>query len=55
MTEKTLESYDDVFADITNVLLFGGDAVVAADELRAEAPRATYKADGRLHEEEREF
>ena len=28
MTEKTLESYNDVFADIVNVLLFNGRQVV---------------------------
>ena len=33
VTEKILESYNDVFADIVNVLLFGGRQVVAPDEL----------------------
>ena len=28
MTEKTLESYNDVFTDIVNVLLFNGRQVV---------------------------
>ena len=28
IVEKTLESYNDVFADIVNVLLFDGDEVI---------------------------
>lgn len=38
--EKILESYNDVFADIVNVLLFNGRQVIAADELEDQAPRA---------------
>ena len=33
MAEKILESYNDVFCDIVNVLLFEGDEVLKADEL----------------------
>ena len=40
VTEKILESYNDVFADIVNVLLFGGRQVVAPNELEDQAPRA---------------
>ena len=47
MTEKTLESYNDVFADIVNVLLFDGRQVVAENDLTAESPRSIYKADGK--------
>ena len=54
MTEKTLESYNDVFADIVNVLLFNGRQVVKEDELTPETPRSLYKADGKLHEQERD-
>ncbi|MDO4961811.1 MAG: Rpn family recombination-promoting nuclease/putative transposase [Eubacteriales bacterium] len=54
ITEKTLEDYNDVFADIVNVLLFGGRAVVREDELTAEKQRSIYKADGKLHEQERD-
>ena len=32
-SEKILESYNDVFSDIVNVLLFNGKQVLAADEL----------------------
>ena len=33
ITEKTLEAYNDVFADIINVLLFKGKQVVKENEL----------------------
>ncbi len=54
MTEKTLEAYNDVFADIVNVLLFGGRRLVGEDDLEDETPRSIYKADGEIHEEERD-
>lgn len=53
-TEKILESYNDVFSDIVNVLIFQGKQVLTADELEEEAPRTYYKADGKLHEIERD-
>ena len=53
-SEKILESYNDVFSDIVNVLLFNGKQVLGADELEDQAPRTYYKADGRLHEIERD-
>ncbi len=53
-TEKILESYNDVFSDIVNVLLFKGKQVLSADELEEEAPRSYYKADGKVHEIERD-
>lgn len=54
ITEKTLEAYDDVFADILNVLLFGGAPVVSEHDLKEASPRSQYKADGKLHEQERD-
>ena len=30
---KTLESYESVFADIVNVLLFDGESVISAEDL----------------------
>lgn len=45
-SEKILESYNDVFSDIVNVLLFHGRQVLSADELEDQAPRSYYKADG---------
>ncbi len=54
ISEKTLESYNDVFADIVNGLLFRGGQIVREDELEAESEHAMYKADGKLHEMERD-
>ena len=54
ITEKILESYNDVFADIVNVLLFNGEPVIQPDELIDQAPRAAYKADGVIREIERD-
>ena len=54
ITQKILESYNDVFADIVNVLLFDGKQVIHPDELEDQAPRSAYKADGRVREMERD-
>ena len=54
ITEKTLESFNDVFADIINVLLFHGKRVVTEDSLTPAAERSFYKADGKLREQERD-
>lgn len=54
ITERNLEAYNDVFADIVNVLLFHGQRLVADDELETAEPRSSYKADGKLHELERD-
>lgn len=52
--EKILESYNDVFSDIVNVLLFNGKEVISADELEDQAPRSFYKAEGKVREIERD-
>lgn len=54
ISEKTLESYDDVFADIVNVLLFDGKEIIKPTELEDQLPRSTYKSDGKLREMERD-
>ena len=54
ITEKTLEEYNDVFADIANVILFGGEQVIREDELEDAVPYSMYKADDKLHEQERD-
>ena len=54
VTEKILESYNDVFADIVNALLFNGKSVIQPEELIDQAPRAAYKADGKVREIERD-
>lgn len=55
ITEKTLEDYNDVFADIVNGLLFGGEQVVQEDELLPVPTKSQYKADDdEIHEQERD-
>lgn len=54
IAEKILESYNDVFADIVNVLLFHGEQVLSPDELEDQSPRSHYKADGSIREIERD-
>ena len=54
MTEKHLEGYDDVFADVVNVLLFKGERRVKPEDLEDARARTLYKADGKLHEQERD-
>lgn len=54
IAEKILEAHNDVFSDIVNVLLFGGRRILKAEELEDQSPNAFYKADGALHELERD-
>ena len=54
IAEKTLEGYNDVFADIVNGLLFNGRQVVDPDDLEDQLPRSMYKADGKIREMERD-
>ena len=55
ITEKTLEDYADVFADIVNVLLFDGEQRVLPEDLVDTSARSQFKADdGVLHEQERD-
>ncbi len=55
ITEKMLEAYNDVFADIVNVLLFNGERIVSPEELEEADPRSRYKAKGKFHELERDI
>ncbi len=54
VTEKTLEAYNDVFADIMNVLLFDGERVVSPRSLQDATTVSQYKFDDQLHEQERD-
>ena len=47
MLEKTLEAYNDVFADIINGLLFYGRQVVREDDLVDAQTFSIYKSDGK--------
>lgn len=54
LTEKNLESYNDVFADIVNGLLFEGKQVVHENDLAAASPVSQYKLSSELHSQERD-
>lgn len=53
-TEKTLESYNDVFADIVNVLLFKGKQVVKESELEDAQTFSMYKDNDDVKSQERD-
>ena len=54
VTGKVLEDYNDVFADIVNVLLFGGKELMKEEELTNMKDKSQYKADNKIHEQERD-
>ena len=54
ITTKTIESYNDVFADIVNVFLFDSKKVIQDDELIPADVLSQYKADGKIHGQERD-
>ncbi len=54
ITEKNLVAYNDVFADISNVLLFQGRQVIEENSLVAKETNFVYKDDGKLHEQIRD-
>lgn len=54
IAEKNLEAWNDVFADIVNVLLFRGKRIVREEELETDTKDSMLKADGNLHEQERD-
>ena len=54
ITEKVLEDYNDVFADIVNVLLFHGKKVVKEDCLTDTRNISQYKIENEIHEQERD-
>ena len=55
ITQKTLEMYNDVFADIINVLLFNGERVVTEDSLTDVLPGSILKMDGRIRTQYRDI
>ena len=53
--EKQFEDYNDVFADIVNVLVFGGKQVVKPEALENSKDKSRFKAaKGRITEQERD-
>lgn len=54
IAEKVLADYNDVFADIVNVLLFDGKAIVREEQLESAKDKSVYKADEQIREQERD-
>ena len=54
LSEKILVAYDDVFADIVNVLMFNGQKKIQPEELEDRGTKDFYKEKGMLHEMERD-
>ena len=54
LTTKTLESYNDVFADIMNVILFDGRQTVLSEELKPAEKDSRFKADGKIRGQDRD-
>ena len=55
ITEKALENYNEVFADIVNALVFDGNKIVNGTELEQVLPRGAYiNSEGEIHEQERD-
>ena len=51
-----LLDYNDVFADVINVCVFGGNEIIKANDLESTSVHSEYKAaDGMVHEEERDI
>jgi hypothetical protein len=54
ISEKMLLDYNDVFADIVNVVLFHGERILNEENLQSTNQKSQYKADGKIHEMERD-
>ena len=54
IVEKNLEAWNDVFADIVNVLLFKGKRLMKEKDLEADTKDSIIKANGEIHEQERD-
>lgn len=56
ITQKQLEDYNDVFADIMNVLLFQGKRMVSEEDLVPANNKSQFKDTvGKIHEQERDI
>jgi len=54
ITEKLLEDYPDVFADIVNVLIYNGNDTIKAGDLERSGTISQYKASNTIHGQERD-
>ena len=52
--EKKLEDFNDVFADIINVLLFNGNNIIQQNDLQTGMSRSSYRVEGKFEEQERD-
>lgn len=53
-TQKRLEDFEDIFADISNVLLYDGEDVIKENELETVTVKDTYTVEQQIHEVERD-
>ena len=53
-TQKRLEDFEDIFADISNVLLYDGEDVIKENELETITAKDTYTVEKQIHEVERD-
>lgn len=54
ITEKNLAAFNDVFADIVNVLLFGGKRLIDENALEVKETNSVYKEQGKVYEQNRD-
>lgn len=54
ITEKILADYNDIFADIVNVLLFDGKKIINENDLETTNSKSMYKTEKKIHELERD-
>ena len=53
-TQKRLEDFEDIFADISNVLLYNGEDFIKENELETVTAKDTYTVEQQIHEVERD-
>ena len=53
-TQKRLEDFADIFADICNFALYDGEDVIKEDELETITAKSTYTVEQKIHEIERD-
>lgn len=53
-TQKRLEDFEDIFADISNLLLYDGEDVIKENELETVTAKDTYTVEHQIHEVERD-
>ena len=54
ISQKALESYNDVFADIVNGIIFKGKDTVKAEDLEEASTLSVFSKDSKLHEQSRD-